>query len=614
MIIDTNQLLGKTLGNCVLERLIGQGGMGAVYLAQQTRPRRTVAVKVLLPELTPKSARISTEFLARFRREADAIATLDHVNIMPIYEYGEQEQLAYLVMPHVTGGTLRNRLVAQRALPLSEVIPIVEQAAAALDYAHAHGIVHRDLKPANMLFHADGRLLLTDFGIAKMMNETTPLDATALHTLTTTGTIIGTPEYLSPEQATGGSIDRRSDVYSLGIVVFHLLTGQVPFLGPTPVAIALKHAMEEPPSLTHLNPALPKSVEQVLRKAIAKRPEERYATAGDFAHALAAASHVQSAAFFSEQTVQNKNLVPVVLMSEKKSTAVPRTLHNEAVPISSQPAFHTPEEVGVPLTVPPPRSLQQRRRRFTGGMLLLSGLLVLLLVLGSAAFSLHWLPGQSPAPTTGATEHQISKAGLPPSSTSTLPPPSVSAGRLLYSSLRPTCNLQQASVWNADATAHVTCNPAAMTLTTSGGANSGVFLSSLPTGAPIPDNYVLQVQVKEHPSSQGAFGIVFRAQPGPDHKGAFAFLIHPSGNWVGNIYNDATGQANQLYGRQGHALSANGFTTIAIVVHGSSFSLYFDGVAQGGIESPNYPGGILGLVAEPGTEVQFKNMAIYALP
>jgi len=614
MIIDTNQLLGKTLGNSVLEHLIGQGGMGAVYLAQQTRPRRTVAVKVLLPELTPKSARVSAEFLARFRREADAIAALDHVNIMPIYEYGEQEQLAYLVMPHVTGGTLRNRLVAQRALPLSEVIPIVEQAAAALDYAHAHGIVHRDLKPANMLFHADGRLLLTDFGIAKMMNETTPLDATALHTLTTTGTIIGTPEYLSPEQATGGSIDRRSDVYSLGIVVFHLLTGQVPFLGPTPVATALKHAMEEPPSLIRLNPALPTSVEQVLRKAIAKRPEERYATAGDFARALAAASHIQSAAFFSEQTVQNKNLVPVVLMSEKQINAVSHTPYAEVVPISPQPAFHTPGEVGGPVAVPLPQPLQRRRRRFAGGMLLLSGLLVLLLVLGSAAFSLHWLPGYSSAPTTGATEQQISKAGLPPGSTSASLTPSVPVGKLLYSSLRPACNLQQGSVWSPNATAHVTCNPAAMTLTTSGGTNSGVFLNSLPTGAPIPDNYVLQVQVKEHPLSQGAFGIVFRAQPGPAHKGAFAFLIRPSGNWVGNIYNDTTGQASQLYGRQGRALNVSGFTTIAIVVHGGAFSLYFDGVAQGGIESPNYPDGILGLVTEPGTEVQFKNMAIYALP
>ena len=227
MIIDTNQLLGQTLGNCVLERLIGQGGMGAVYLAQQARPRRTIAVKVLLPELPPKTAGVSAEFLARFRREADAIAALDHVNIMPIYEYGEQGQLAYLVMPHVTGGTLRDRLVTHGALPLNEVIPIIEQAAAALDYAHSHGIVHRDLKPGNMLFHADGRLLLTDFGIAKMMNGTSPLDSTALQTLTTTGMIIGTPEYLSPEQATASPVDRRSDVYSLGIVVFHLLAGQV---------------------------------------------------------------------------------------------------------------------------------------------------------------------------------------------------------------------------------------------------------------------------------------------------------------------------------------------------------------------------------------------------
>src|SRR2546423_6203532 len=145
MIIDTNQLLGKTLGNCVLERLIGQGGMGAVYLAQQTRPRRTVAIKVLLPELTPNSAGVSAEFLARFRREADAIAALDHVNIMPVYEYGEQEDIAYLVMPYVTGGTLRAALEERKVLPIGETITIMEQAAAGLDCAHELGIIHRDL-------------------------------------------------------------------------------------------------------------------------------------------------------------------------------------------------------------------------------------------------------------------------------------------------------------------------------------------------------------------------------------------------------------------------------------------------------------------------------------
>jgi hypothetical protein len=130
----------------------------------------------------------------------------------------------------------------------------------------------------------------------------------------------------------------------------------------------------------------------------------------------------------------------------------------------------------------------------------------------------------------------------------------------------------------------------------------------------MPENYVLEVQVKESPSSQGAFGIFFRVQTGTAHKGALSFLITASGRWAGNIYDDTTGQASQLYGRQSPALTAGDFTTIDIVVQGSSFSLYFNGAEQGGIESANYPGGILGLVAEPGTEVQFKNMAIYALP
>src|SRR5437763_15594532 len=144
--------------------------MGAVYVAQQTRPRREVAVKVLLPALfADQPGRIG--FLARFRREADAIAALDHVNIIPIYEYGEQEELAYLVMPHITGGTLRNVLEKRSRLPLNEVVSIIEQAAAALDYAHARGIIHRDLKPGNILFHADGRVLLADFGLAKILNE-----------------------------------------------------------------------------------------------------------------------------------------------------------------------------------------------------------------------------------------------------------------------------------------------------------------------------------------------------------------------------------------------------------------------------------------------------------
>jgi serine/threonine protein kinase len=620
MIIDPQRLLGQHLGNCILERLLGQGGMGAVYLAQQTRPRRTVAVKVLLPELLPKTAGVYTEFLARFRREAEALAALDHVNIIPIYEYGEQEQMAYLVMPYVTGGTLRDLLAQRSTLPLSSALPIIEQAAAALDYAHSHGIIHRDLKPGNMLFHADERLLLTDFGIAKMVNQTPSPDHTSLHTLTTTGTIIGTPEYLSPEQATASPVDRRSDVYSLGIIVFQMLSGQVPFTGPTAVATALKHAMEEPPSLTQLNPVLPVHVEQTVRKAIAKRPEERYATAGGLARALAAASRTQSSGFFSEKTVQGKERVPVVLMSEQKIAGVALAPKDEPTPINVPQSPHFQEEVDARSTIALHRSPARRRGSLVLGMVLLSGLLVLLLAVGSSASFLHWLPGQSHTPTAGTKPQQTSTSTTRTTPTSTnssaaLPRPAVSVGRLLYGVSLPACLPQERSLWSATSNTHVTCTPSALQLTPpSGGPIGGVFLNRLPAGALIPENYVLQVQVRESPSSQGAFGVFFRVQTGTAHKGAFSFIITASGHWTGNIYADTTGQASQLYGRQGPALTASDFTTIDIVVQGSTFSLYFNGVEQGGIESANYPGGILGLVAEPGTEVQFKNMALYALP
>lgn len=288
MIIDYNELIGKTLGTCTIRRLLGRGGMGAVYLAQQARPRRTVAVKVLLPA-TVMEKRPRAEFLARFRREADAIAALDHINIMPVYEYGEDEDIAYLVMPYVTGGTLKDRLEQKGILPIEEVIPIIEQAADGLDSAHAQGIVHRDLKPANILFHADGRVLLADFGLAKVLRDIKESDFRTHGTpagLTSAGTIVGTPEYLSPEQGTGKPVDHRTDIYSLGITLFQMLGGTVPFTGTSPVAIAIKHTLEQPPSLRKLNPKVTPEMEAVVFKAIAKEPEQRYNSIGELARAL----------------------------------------------------------------------------------------------------------------------------------------------------------------------------------------------------------------------------------------------------------------------------------------------------------------------------------------
>ncbi|EFH88498.1 serine/threonine-protein kinase [Ktedonobacter racemifer] len=288
MILDTNDLIGKTLGTCTIRRLIGRGGMGAVYLAQQSRPRRTVAVKVLLPN-TFMDKRPREEFLARFRREADAIAALDHINILPLYEYGEQEDMAYLVMPYVTGGTLRELLEERGILPFTEVARIIEQAADALEGAHKQGIIHRDLKPANILFHADGRVLLADFGLAKVvrdLHESGVKGRSSQEGLTSAGTIVGTPEYLSPEQGTGKDVDHRTDIYSLGVMIYQMLGGQVPFTGTSPVAIAIKHTLETPPSLSALNPLVTPEIEGIVMRALAKNPAERYNSASELARIL----------------------------------------------------------------------------------------------------------------------------------------------------------------------------------------------------------------------------------------------------------------------------------------------------------------------------------------
>src|SRR5579871_2468455 len=288
------ELLGRALGTCTLERILGRGGMGVVYLAQQSRPHRQVAVKVLLLSLMPDPDRRS-RFLGRFRREADAVAALDHPNILPIYEYGEQADLAYLVMPYVTGGTLRDRVERKGPLPLQEAAGFLAQMAAALDYAHRHRVIHRDVKPQNMLLYPDKRLMLSDFGIAKVAEQAASDggDAATLPQLTTMGHVVGTPDYIAPEQAMGNEVDARADIYSLGVVLFYMVTGRVPFAGAQPMTVAAKHVSEAPPPPRQFRSDLPVAAERVILKAMEKNPAARYQTAGELAQAFRAAISTQ---------------------------------------------------------------------------------------------------------------------------------------------------------------------------------------------------------------------------------------------------------------------------------------------------------------------------------
>jgi serine/threonine protein kinase len=297
---NPDTLSGTRLGSCLLESPLSISNMGAVYLARQDRPSRYVAVKVIHRQLA-SDPQVWQLFLARFHREADATATLDFANIVPIYEFGETGDLAYLVMPYLPDGSLATRLEKRGPLPLSLTVQYVEQVAAALDYAHARGIIHRDVKPSNMLLHPDGRVLLADFGIALpvQLSEVTSRPnswSARTHndtTLTQAGEAMGTPEYMAPEQVRAGVLTPETDQYGLGIATYELLSGQTPFRGGDVPTVLRRQVQSMPPSLLTLCPELPTQVEKVIFQALAKDPTRRPPTAGQFAGALRAAAEAR---------------------------------------------------------------------------------------------------------------------------------------------------------------------------------------------------------------------------------------------------------------------------------------------------------------------------------
>ncbi len=303
--MNAEALIGTVLGTCKLQQVIGQGGMGAVYLAQQSRPRRQVAVKVLLP-LTPLPPNQLTAFLERFRRETDAIASLEHPNIIPVYEYGEYNGLAYLVMPYISGGTLREVMEREGAMSLLKVVSYLEQLAAALDFAHENGVIHRDIKPANILLTPQGRLLLTDFGLVKVSIEGQEI----LRRLTGAGAPVGTPDYMSPEQVLGEPVDGRADLYSLGVILYQMVTGTMPFQGETPMQIAAQHLQVAPNSPRLLRPDLPVLAEQVILRAMAKRPADRYPKGKDLTAAFLGALASSGALLGSQDMAYSASAEP----------------------------------------------------------------------------------------------------------------------------------------------------------------------------------------------------------------------------------------------------------------------------------------------------------------
>ena len=294
------------IGRYQITKELGQGGMATVFLAYDPQMNRNVAIKMLPPHLLNEA-----NFRSRFEREAQTVASLEHAAIVPVYDFGEHQGQPFLVMRRMTGQTLANYLT-DHPLPLAKIQPILQRIASALDKAHAHGIIHRDLKPGNILFDDEGQAYLSDFGIAKL-TETT-------NHLTATGGLIGTPAYMSPEQALGNvTLDGRSDIYSLGIVLFEMLTGRTPFNAATPIALALQHIQTPLPSLLSLNPNLPAGLEQVIALATAKDRNDRYATAGQLVQAF---DQVLAGQWAATPTVIEKLPPPIgpIIPTQPKST------------------------------------------------------------------------------------------------------------------------------------------------------------------------------------------------------------------------------------------------------------------------------------------------------
>jgi hypothetical protein len=268
-------LTGKQLGSYQVVEPLGEGGMAAVYKAYQPAMDRYVALKIL-----PRHFAKDPQFSGRFQQEARILARLQHPHILPVFDFGQVDDYAYIVMPFIESGTLTH-LMRGQPLPWDQIRRIVSQVGDALDYAHTRGLIHRDVKPSNVLIDERSNCLLMDFGLAKLIEG-------SIH-LTHTGAIMGTPAYMSPEQGLGQKLAARSDIYSLGVILYELATGRVPYQAETPMAVVIKHIHDPLPPPRTFNAALPDTLERVILKSLAKNPEDRFATAGEMVKALQAA-------------------------------------------------------------------------------------------------------------------------------------------------------------------------------------------------------------------------------------------------------------------------------------------------------------------------------------
>ena len=316
-------------GRYQVVRKLGAGGMANVYLAEDQELGRRVAIKIL----NERHAN-DEQFVERFRREAKNAAALSHPNIVSIYDRGEAEGPYYIAMEYLDGRSLKELILSRGPAPLNVAIEYVRQILSALRFAHRHGIVHRDIKPHNVLVDAEGRVKVTDFGIARA----------GASQMTEAGSIVGTAQYLSPEQARGTNVDQRSDLYSLGIVLYELLTGTLPFNGDTPVEIAMKHLSQTPELPSVLRPELPRELDLVVTRALAKDPDERYQSADEMDADLERLSRGAAVSPETEESATQIMRAPTGPMSATAATMIVPPRRGAYAPVPPPPVYYDLDE------------------------------------------------------------------------------------------------------------------------------------------------------------------------------------------------------------------------------------------------------------------------------
>jgi serine/threonine-protein kinase len=572
-------MIGRTIARYEIRSEIGRGGMAAVYLAYDPNFRRSVAVKLVSVNL-----RENPVFRERFEREARLIAKIEHPAIVPVYDFGEQDNQLYLVMRYMSGGALSGK-IREGASSLEFAARIISQIAPALDAVHAQGIVHRDLKPGNILLDGFGNPAISDFGIAHFSAATTDLTGSA---------VIGTPSYMSPEQVRSDiELDGRSDIYALGVILFEMLTGRGPFHAATPLSAALKHLTEPIPSIRSHRPDLPAEVELVLNKAMAKDREERHAAASELARELQA---ILGAA--------RKETFPATLLEtspprEDASTEIDfggTTLSEN--PPSAPPRQSDARSAAMKPTDGSPMQSRQSFPRWTqitalvGAGLVALALCVVIGLLGTwAGFR---LPALSPTETSPTPSPP-----LPPSALPTQAVVLFADDFSDHASGWPT--IQNAQGWYGyrDDGYHISVaqlNTALWAKTNRKDGDATISVDARPVAG----------------GADGYYGLLCRIQ---DNQDFYYFVVRSNGDYTIGKYKNAEFQSLFVEGwRQGAASGGGQASRLAAECAGNLLRLYVNNILLGETRDSDFASGFSGVIAaalsEQGFEARFNNFLI----